>query len=334
MGAVMDGRADVWIRTEDPSAVGAVRRAAAELAREAGFDATRTGEVGVAVSEAVSNLVKHAVDGVVLLRPHPEMARAVELVAIDSGPGIADLGQALRDGYSTTGTLGIGLGAIRRLASRLDAYSLPGRGSVLVAVFTPHGMPAPPQRCSGLCRPIGEEVVCGDAFAFVATEDSVIVTVCDGLGHGGAAAQASQQAVRIFLEQPHMSPAEILERVHRGLGQTRGGAVAVGLVRPGSVSFAGLGNVSGLIVTAEGKVAMTSQPGIAGHPGGLTQQYEYPLPQHAVVVFHSDGLSDRWEPTTFPGLLTHSPAVICATLLRDVGTRRDDACVVAVRARP
>ncbi|WP_432929504.1 ATP-binding protein [Microbispora sp. CA-135349] len=325
---------DVWIRTADPSVIGAVRRSAVALAAAAGFGENRTGQVAVAVTEAVSNLVKHAVDGVVLLRPHVERAGTVELVAVDRGPGIADLARALRDGYSTAGTLGIGMGAIARMASGWDVHSMPGRGTVLVMHFTADGAPGPPLRVSGMRRPIGEESVCGDSFAFVDTGTAITVLLCDGLGHGGAAAHASREAVRIFLDDPDAPPAAVLERVHRGLSHTRGGAAAVARVERETVWFAGLGNVSGWIAHAEGRQGMISQPGIAGHQGRHPRQYEYPLPRHATVVLHSDGLTDRWDPAAFPGLFAHSPAVVGATLLREAGSRRDDACVVAVRQRP
>ncbi|WP_205826425.1 ATP-binding SpoIIE family protein phosphatase [Microbispora catharanthi] len=322
---------DVWVSTADPSVIGAVRRTAVALATAAGFDQNRTGQVAVAVTEAVSNLVKHAVEGAVLVRPHLERPGAVELVAVDKGPGIADLGRALRDGYSTSGTLGIGLGAIARMATGWDVYSVPGRGTVLVLHFTADGLPGPPLRVSGLRRPIGEESVCGDSFAFADDGDAISVLVCDGLGHGGLAAHASREAVRIFMEDPHALPAAALERLHRGLGHTRGGAVAVVRVDRESVTFAGLGNISGWIAHAEGRQGMISLPGIAGHKGRHPRQYEYALPPHATVVLHSDGLTDRWDPVSFPGLFVHSPAVVGATLLRDAGSRRDDACVVTVK---
>ncbi|WP_246005562.1 ATP-binding protein [[Actinomadura] parvosata] len=94
-----------WVRAEDPSAVGAVRRKAVELAEAAGFDQVLIGQTAVAVSEAVSNLVKHAMEGTVIVRPHPESAATVELITVDRGPGMADVARALRDGYSTSGTL-------------------------------------------------------------------------------------------------------------------------------------------------------------------------------------------------------------------------------------
>ncbi|WP_308250924.1 ATP-binding protein [Nonomuraea rhizosphaerae] len=335
MAAVRESYGDTWVRAESSSAVGAVRRMATDLAEINGFSSERTGQTAVAVTEAVSNLVKHAVEGVVMVRPQPMDPSVVELVAIDKGPGMPDVARALRDGYSTSGTLGIGMGAITRIASWYDVHSLPGKGTVLVLRFAAADPPGPPPSASGLSRPIGEESVCGDAFAIAATgtasAPATTVMLCDGLGHGPLAAQASTAAVEIFLRDPGLEPTTMLDRLHNGLRGTRGGAVAVARVTPGGVSYAGIGNISGWITTAEGRQGMISVPGIAGHQGRRLRQYEYELPEHATVVMHSDGLTERWDPMAVPGLLARSPAVVAAGLLREAGSRRDDACVVTVR---
>ncbi|MER7205614.1 ATP-binding SpoIIE family protein phosphatase [Streptosporangium sp. NPDC020072] len=333
MGEVIVSQDDVWARAEDASAIGSLRRAAVVLAENRGFDEEDTGRVAVAVSEAASNLVKHAVEGTMLIRPHPELGSAVEVVAVDRGPGMRDVARALRDGYSTAGTLGIGMGGIARMATGYEVHSVPGRGTVLGMYFTARQSPKPACRVSGVTRPIGEESVCGDAFAASDSGTSVTVMLCDGLGHGPAAAHASRKAVRLFTEHAALAPGDILERLHRGLGQTRGGAVAVARVDrvTGTVGFAGLGNVSAWIAGHDGRQGMISVPGIAGHQARTLRQYEYTAPPHSVVVLHSDGLSDRWDISAYPGLATRAPSVVAATLLRDAGTRRDDACVVAVR---
>ncbi|MEV4093114.1 ATP-binding SpoIIE family protein phosphatase [Streptosporangium saharense] len=333
MGEVIVSQNDVWARAEDASAIGSLRRAAVVLAENRGFDEEDTGRVAVAVSEAASNLVKHAVEGTMLIRPHPELTSAIEVVAVDRGPGMLDVARALRDGYSTAGTLGIGMGGIARMATGYEVHSVPGRGTVLGMYFTARQKPEPACRVSGVTRPIGEETVCGDAFAASDSGTSVTVMLCDGLGHGEAAAQASREAVRLFAEHTALAPVDIIGRIHRGLRQTRGGAVAVAHVdrAAGTVSFAGLGNVSAWIAGHDGRQGMISVPGIAGHQARTLRQYEYTVPPHSVVVLHSDGLSDRWDPTSYPGLAARTPSVVAATLLRDAGTRRDDACVVAVR---
>ncbi len=182
-----------------------------------------------------------------------------------------------------------------------------------------------------MTRPIGEEPVSGDGFAIARSGSVTTVLVCDGLGHGHIAAQAAQRAVELFHGVSDQEPLDIVARLHAGMSGTRGGAVAVARVEPGGVSYSGLGNVSGWVAHGEGRQGMVSVPGIAGHRGGRLRQYSYELPAYAVVVMHSDGLTDRWDPAAIPGLFARTPAVIAAGLLREAGSRRDDACVVTVR---
>jgi serine phosphatase RsbU (regulator of sigma subunit) len=158
--------------------------------------------------------------------------------------------------------------------------------------------------------------------------------LCDGLGHGPLAARAAQEAVRVFGSLGPVSATGVLEALHRALNHTRGAALAVAELDAdcARVRYAGLGNISGTIVTGDGsRRGLVSLPGIVGHQKRQIREYEYPLEHGAVLVMHSDGLVDRWNPADFPGLFTHSPQVIAAALLRDAGTRRDDAGVLVAR---
>jgi anti-sigma regulatory factor (Ser/Thr protein kinase) len=191
-----------WLRVEDPSAAAACRGAAMALASRLGFAATRTDQLTLAVTEAASNLDKHASQGSMLLRiARHDGSPGIEMVTIDAGPGFRDANAALRDGHSTSGTLGIGLGAIGRLADFCDLYSVPGHGTALVARFwaTPHPGATP---YAGLVRPITGETECGDVFGAVQTESQLTGVLCDGLGHGPLAASAALQAVAVVLEDP------------------------------------------------------------------------------------------------------------------------------------
>jgi anti-sigma regulatory factor (Ser/Thr protein kinase) len=156
-----------WFRIDEATSAGAARRAAAEAGRRLGFSETRLGELSIAATELATNLARHAVDGRLLVRYlRRDGAGGVLLVAVDSGPGMADLEASGRDGHSTSGTLGIGLGAVRRLATRSDGYSLPGRGTVIAAEFWPQPPAAQTDPdIDGVVRPITGERVAGDAFA-------------------------------------------------------------------------------------------------------------------------------------------------------------------------
>jgi anti-sigma regulatory factor (Ser/Thr protein kinase) len=327
------GPADLrWIRVEEPSAASGCRSAALGLADRLGFAETRAEELAVAVTEAASNLVKHARAGAMMLRAEPGGAVAgIEVVTVDAGPGIADVPAALRDGISTAGTLGIGLGAIRRAADFCAVFSLPGRGTAVAARFLARRGDPAQGGWAGLIRPIGDELECGDNYIAHRTSAGVTAMLCDGLGHGPLAAMASRAAVAVLREAPEAEPAVLLRRVHERLARTRGGAVAIAAIGPQSVTFAGLGNVAGWILSGPERQGMISVPGIAGHQARTFRQYSYTRPPGAAVILHSDGLSSRWNAADLPGLAGQDPLVIAATLLREAGVHRDDAGILVLR---
>lgn len=323
-----------WLTVEEPAEVGRARRAATALADQLGFTAARGAEIGLAVTEVGTNLLKHATQGVVLIRSvRGEREAAVEIVAVDRGPGISDLDLARQDGQSTTGTLGLGLGAVARLATTCAMTSRPGLGTVLAARFlaSAHGRPEWGETvAAGITRPFGGLEVCGDAYAVCRTADRMVLMVCDGSGHGPLAAAASDAAVRVFRDQPLGPPEETIKRVHTALRGTRGGAVAVAdidLVRR-SVRFCGLGNIAAAVLADGRKQGMISVPGVAGHQARTIRSFDYALPDRAVVVLHSDGLTERWGADHGSDLIADPPLLIATTLLREAGVRKDDACVL------
>jgi anti-sigma regulatory factor (Ser/Thr protein kinase) len=324
-----------WLTVEDISAVAACRHAALAMADRLGFPAARADQLALAVTEAASNLHKHAHQGSMLLCVNRDAeAPGIELVTIDSGPGVKDVSAAMRDGHSTTGTLGIGLGAIRRLADVSDLYSVLGHGTALIARFWPEparsALPRPAIRCAGLIRPITGETECGDAFGAVLADDTVTAVLCDGLGHGPLAAAASAAGVVAVLDDPAATPAALLERAHRRMSGTRGGAIGIVQVRGAAAQFAGLGNVAASVLSADGRKSMLSVPGIAGHQARTIRQFDYEVPSGAAVVLHSDGISSRWEAAAMPGVQTRDPLLIAAVLLAEAGMHRDDAGVLVL----
>ena len=108
--------------------------AARQLAREIGFGETDEFLIATAVSELSTNIVHYAGSGQVTLRAVAAAGRAgIEVVALDAGPGIADVALAMQDHYSTGGTLGLGLPSVRRIMDTLRVESRPGRGTICTA---------------------------------------------------------------------------------------------------------------------------------------------------------------------------------------------------------
>ncbi|HEY4332582.1 MAG TPA: SpoIIE family protein phosphatase, partial [Ilumatobacteraceae bacterium] len=238
------------------------------------------------------------------------------------------------DGVSRHGTLGIGLGAIRRIANRFDIHSVPGRGSIFAVTFAQDRKLVPAAHLiDGISRPITGEIVCGDAWAYRVDGRRVAVLVADGLGHGQLAANAANTAVEVFGRDPWLGPSEVLQSAHRAMGATRGAAAAAVDIdlESGALRFAGVGNIAARIVGAERANGLISQPGIVGQQMRNVREITLTMSRGLVLILHSDGLTSKWEPQSIPHLTSQPTDIMCAALLREAGLRQDDATVVALR---
>ena len=322
-----------WRPAARPAPSGAPPSASARSSR---WLPARIADLAIVAAELTSNLVKHADEGVLLLRPVRRAGQAgVELVAIDSGPGMADLTVSSQDGHSTTGTLGIGLGAIVRQASWFDGYSLPGRGTVLAVQVWPAHRPEP-SWAGALTRPLTGETVSGDGYAVRVADGRHQVLVSDGLGHGPLAAAATEAALAAFRDAPASPPAAVVEPpapAHVAHPGRRAGGRRAGARRPACCTTPAWATSPAWSSRADGhRRGLVSLPGIAGHQRPTSGEYDYPFGPGALLVMHSDGVVDRWRLADYPGLPDRSPLVVAATLLRDAGMRRDDACVLVARS--
>jgi anti-sigma regulatory factor (Ser/Thr protein kinase) len=326
-----------WVGLDEPSAVGTARRAAELLAGQLGLPPGRVAEVGIAVTEIATNVQRHGGGGSLLLRAvRSGETAALEVVALDAGPGMFDVTRSRLDGHSTAGTLGIGLGAVDRLADSVEISSVRERGTVVIARFDgDRRRPTVQGAATGITRAIAGETVCGDAYAVRREGDRTLLMVADGSGHGPLAAAASREAVRVFSTGVGVSaPEPALRTVHQALAGTRGAAVAVAELDPvaGVVRFAGIGNICGAVVTGDAKQSMVSIGGVAGFRQPTIRLFSYALEPGALVVLHSDGVTARWKATDLAAVLGRSALVVAATVLRDSAVRPDDACVAVARA--
>lgn len=323
------------IPVSDASQAGEVRRAAARMAAEAGLPEVKCGEVAIVATELATNLARYGRQGRVIVQVSSEPGCGIEVLAIDAGPGMADVQKCLQDGFSTGGTPGNGLGAVRRLAAEFDLYSLPGKGTVVFArVAAATGSdPSAAFRWAAISTPAPHEEQCGDAWRVAVREREITVMVVDGLGHGPEAAKAADLAVRLFEQHSFVGPAAFCEHAHRALSGSRGAAIAAAQVSPAAVvRYAGVGNISASVVSPETSRGMMSQNGTAGLQMRKVLQFDYPWPDRALLVMHSDGLSNRWALDDYQGLITRHPAVVAGVLHRDFLRGRDDATIVVMRA--
>ncbi|MBD2519349.1 SpoIIE family protein phosphatase [Nostoc sp. FACHB-973] len=327
----------VAITITESSQTGEARRVAMALATRLGFQETERGKVGIVVTEVANNLIQHAHSGVVLLRAlKHDLALGIEVLSLDKGPGMVDVDECLQDGFSTGGTLGNGMGAIRRLSELFEIYSIPNQGTALLAHLWSNPMPHLPEKIleiGAICLPKQGEDVSGDTWACEIDRRRSLLLVADGLGHGPAAASAASQAVRIFQDHHHRSPGAIVEAAHAALRTTRGAALAIAEIdfEQQSVRFAGIGNIAASIFSFTEHHNLVSHNGIVGHEVRKIQEFSYPWYANGLLIMHSDGLGAKWRLDRYPGLSQKHPSLIAGVLYRDFNRERDDVTVLVAK---
>jgi anti-sigma regulatory factor (Ser/Thr protein kinase) len=322
-----------WVAVKDTSSVGEVRRTAQTIAQRLQFDETRSGELALLATEVSRNTLIHGGGGQVIFAGiKTGGGQLVRILAIDKGAGIANIAEAMSDGFSTAGTMGAGLGALKRIATKFEVFT----GSAGTIVMTELGDISPTEelQIAGMAVPYPGELVCGDEWFSFQDPDRALVLLADGLGHGIGAAEAAREAVAEFRQRTTLAPGEILSYLHDALRKTRGAVAAIAEIRPreNSLVYAGVGNISAVVLNGGGSRSLVSHSGTLGMMTPKIQEFRSHWPADALLVLHSDGLQSRWDLSPYPGLLSRHPAVIGGALLRDFRRQRDDASVVVVKA--
>jgi len=327
----------IGIAMTESSQTGEARRAAMALASRLCFQETERGKVGIVVTEIASNLVQHAHSGLLLLRAiESQSTIGIEILSLDKGLGMVDVDECLQDGFSTAGTLGNGLGAIRRLSDLFEIYSIPYQGTTLLAHIWSNQVSHPPEKTLEIgvvCLPKRGEEVSGDAWACQVDRHRSQLLVADGLGHGLAAATASSEAVRIFHKHDHHSPDALIAAAHAALRSTRGAALAIAEIdfEQQFVRFAGIGNITGSIFSLTERHNLVSYNGTVGHEVRKIQEFRYPWTTNGLLIMHSDGLGTQWRLDRYPGLSQKHPSLIAGVLYRDFNRDRDDVTVLVAK---
>lgn len=334
-------------RTEvtEVSQVGEARRTAFEISVFIGLSETEAGSVSIIVSEIAKNLIKHAGGGEVLVSPVQYRDDLwLDILGLDRGPGIASMAQCLQDGYSTIGSPGTGLGAVKRLSTVFDIFSAQGTGTAILSRFIrkqEKGKQAPLLMDIGAVNvPINGEQVSGDGWAAAESNDRTVLMAADGLGHGVLAADAARAAEKVFRERSFLGPKDLLKYIHDSIRHTRGAAVAIAEVihAKNMLKYSGLGNITGLLHTAEKSRNMVSMNGTAGGEARKMQEFSYPFAPAEnsgppLIIMHSDGIATISALDRYPGIENRHPALIAGIVYRDFRRGRDDASVLVAKKR-
>lgn len=326
-------------RIDDRSLVAFIKREIHNLALQCGFSAHRAGETDIIISELSSNLIKFAGGGELLYRAVEHRGKfRIELYVLDAGIGIDNIAKIMHDGYSSSNTLGQGLGAIRRLSNTFQMYSMRGWGTVQYVEICdsvsiksaepqllPHAVIA--TNCPG-------EKVCGDGYHVKYLSDGLQVFLGDGLGHGPNALEAVQSAINIFKGSIEKDPVVVIRQIHEGVKKTRGLVATIVSVNyaSGNWTICGVGNISTRIYMGINNKTYTPYNGIIGHniPRTLNNTI-VPYCIHQILIMHSDGLRTRWNLNELTSIIKQDSGLIAAALYKDNLRGNDDATIIVAK---
>lgn len=323
----------------DRSYLSLTKREILKLAQSYGFNENKQGKIDIIVTELTSNLIKHTRDGgEILVKPvGKEKIKGIEIICLDNGRGMKDIPRMMEDGVSTVGSQGEGLGAIKRLSDEFDLYSQHELGTVILSRLY---LTEKDRKKSGLSHSLDLRAVmvaksgethCGDAWRIIPFTDKYLVITVDGLGHGTDAHEAAIQAIDVLKENISLDPAMALKTIHQEIKSTRGAVGAIALIntKDSTVSFCGIGNIAGKVLSGEMSKSLISYNGILGHniPNTINNHI-FSWSDTSLLVLHSDGLKSRWDINKYSYLKRHDPSVIAAVLYKDHTRKTDDVLVI------
>lgn len=328
------------IHIEDQSQVGELRRELNRLSVENHFTDTQKGRIAIVGVELANNILQHAKGGYVVIRQFEvNSISCIELLAIDNGPGMGNLSHCFRDGFSTSTTPGTGLGAVTRMSDVFDVFSAPGKGTVILSQNFNRRVETSEianNFVAGVISvPYPRELSCGDGYCFFRSDHKIEIMVCDGLGHGVHAADASLAAMRSFstLNSNSYSLSQKILELNKALSRTRGAAVGLATLdwENNKIDFCGIGNIWGCVAENAKIKAVVSHNGTVGMEVRKVQEFTYPISSDSVVIFQSDGISHNWNLEHYPGLSAKHPSVIAGILFRDFRRLNDDATILVLK---
>lgn len=330
----MDSGHHVHFVAQDRSYLAVLKKDIHAIALSTGLASGKIADIDLVVAEITSNLIKHARDGELLVKADPD---GLEIIALDSGPGMSDVRRMSEDGVSTTNTLGHGLGAIRRLSDFCDIYSQKGWGTIILCRFNKNKAATSDLRKAEVRSIVISkpgETACGDGVAIVATAKKLKLLIGDGLGHGPDAQDVVTKAEAAFYASKEDNPVEIIRTIHTAVRKSRGlvATVAVYDYEVKAWYISGVGNISSWIGSLVAGKSVMPYNGIIGlsMPNSLGEhRAEHDYGQ--LLIMCSDGLRTRFDLQKYPGILKHDLSILATALYKDFGRRTDDTSVLIAR---
>jgi anti-sigma regulatory factor (Ser/Thr protein kinase) len=334
----MDSLVHTKFIAEDRSYLALLKKEIHSLSIHVGFTGTTLAEIDIIVSELASNLIKHAINGEILVRVLGQaQPTGIELISIDGGPGFENAEKIFSDGYSTTNSLGQGLGAIKRLSDHVSVYSLPGWGTIVLSrVYLSGKNPEVPRQgphFGSVIVPKTGEVFCGDGLFIKRNSDQYGILAADGLGHGPQAHLAVSLAIEYFKKTTDENLTDIIRGMNDALKKSRGivGTLVTIDSKEKILKILGVGNISTKMFGSSAKTHL-SYNGIIGSniPNTINQQ-EFPVETNQLLIICSDGIKSGYDYHRYPKILKYDLSILAAAIYKDYNRKTDDTMVVIVR---
>ncbi len=323
----------------DESDIAAVKREISALCFRNNFSKRSCGDIDLIVIELVTNLLKHkAIKGEILAElifgENEEIG--IEIQSVDKGPGIKDVNFALKDHTSSTkGSMGVGLGSVRRLSDEFSIKSCIEGTTIKVKKFAGNKKDFQQNNTevSVFSRVHPLETLSGDGFFIRNEKKKIFVAVIDGLGHGPSAHEATNVAEKILGETYHiLSLEEIFEEIHSALRSTRGAVMSIARIDEvrGTLDYAGVGDVNATIFPSSNELKPINLPGVLGItiPKIKVFSYNWQQRRNTLIIF-SDGISSKFSnEKDFEKLRSLD---IADRIIKNYWKMNDDATVVVVK---
>jgi anti-sigma regulatory factor (Ser/Thr protein kinase) len=341
---------------------------AGRVATAAGLSKHEVNKFATAVSELGRNILKYAGTGEIALAEVLAGNRpGSEAIVTDRGPGIADVEEALRDHYSSSGTLGLGLPGVKRMMDEFEIDSSPGQGTkVIVRIFgkvqPTHvtralrdgagqradsstrgrgwGGVLPGDRASGqrdvecayFIRPCLGERVSGDGVLLDRRGDLVFIALLDALGHGQGAHEIAATARRHLRDSWSEDLVTTMAGLDQHLSGTEGAAAGFATfdTRTRELRYVGVGNVT-LRPMGARDVRFQYVEGTLGARMRKPREQAIRMEMGEVALMFSDGVTERLRVDDYPQLRYEQVQTVARTIVERFGKTHDDASCIALR---
>lgn len=291
-----------------------VRKKVRVFSEEIGLEEEVVESTLLGITELLTNVTKYA-GGLAFINIRSvqrDSSRGIEVTVEDRGRGIQQLGLALTDGFSSKGTLGLGLGAVRRLSDEFEVENRPdtdfedsglrvtfrkfNRSNISIRTGTSNRMTGLDWWVESWCESKGGTPYNGDGVFWIQDEGLILAAVIDGVGHGRTASEVTQTVIRVIKASSNDPLDHLVEIVHSKVGGSIG--CQMGLIRidkrTGILRYVIVGNIRGFHLHGNRIFSLLSKSGTVGRTLPTLMVQEVVVKSGDMLVLHSDGISRGW----------------------------------------